>query len=413
MTKCAYCGKEVDFGNRPVLYCKDGCYRTLFLCTCGSANRTIASYCRTCGKEISYSDAENRLIKSLKISESCFEKPLFELKFSQFGVFQIEDLPKLYFSYGYMFLIFKDGKIIVLNCSNGEVHADIKLTGGELSALPIEISDKKSKSLFAFTSYEIHKIDLIRDFNHELILTIGQDDMGVAYQPLYLDRNFFLALCDGKNTHLKLVSLDGEHKNLLSVQGRISQPVKVKNKVFFYTQDEVFEYDHTERNVSYKDANRHGFRIDVEPRSDNSRAYVLADEEKIYRINLDGDVPESLGLPHPQLMQVGFEVSNGLILIAHSGGVLVTNVLGQMEWSSDELLSIYPAYKFPPIAYGNYIGFVMSYPNTEVLHIVESITYKQSISYLGNFILRPTFYAGHIYAVIEEGEDIIMRAYLL
>jgi hypothetical protein len=139
---------------------------------------------------------------------------------------------------------------------------------------------------------------------------------------------------------------------------------------------------------------------------------VLDDEERLYRINLDG-IPESLGLPHPQLMQVCFEVSNELILIAHSGGVLMTNVLGQTEWSSDELLSIYPAYKFPPIAFGNYIGFVMSYPNTEVLHIVEIPAYKQAGSCLGNFILRPAFYAGRIYVVVEEDGNFIMRAYLL
>jgi len=413
MTKCAYCGNEVTPSNRPISYCKDGCYRTLFFCTCGSANRTTAIYCRSCGKEISYSDAENRLTKSLRITDLSFENPLFELKFSQFGISQVEDLPKLYFSHGYMFLLLKTGEIIVLNCSNGGVQASIELTGGELSVLPIEISDKKSKSLFAFTFYEIHKIDLIRDFNHELILRVGQDGMGVAYQPLYLDRNFFLALWDGKNTYLKLVSLDGEHKDLISVQGRISQPVRVKNKIFFYTQDDVFVYNHLGRNMSYRDSNRYGFRIDVEPKSDDSRAYVLDDEERIYRINLDGDAPESLGLPHPHLMQMNFEVSNGLILIAHSGGILVTNVLGQTEWSSDELLSNYPAYKFPPIAYGNYIGFVMSYPNTEVLHVMDSSTYKQAGSCLGNFILRPAFYAGHLYAVVEEGEDIIMRAYML
>jgi hypothetical protein len=413
MTKCAYCGKDVMSSDKAVLYCKDGCYRTLFLCTCGSANRTTALYCRSCGKEISYSDAENRLIKSLKISDLSFEKPLFELPYAQFGISLIEDLPRTYFSHGFMFLLLKTGEIIVLNCSNGEIQANIELTGGELSVLPIEISDKKSKSLFAFTSCELHKIDLIRDFNHELILSLGQDNVKVAHQPLYIDRNFFLSLWDGKNTQLKLVSLDGEHKYLLSLESRISQPVKIKNKIFFYTQDEIFVYNHTERNVSFRDTNRHGFRIDVEPKSDDSRAYVLADEERLYRINLDGDVPESLGLPLPQLMQVNFEVSNGLILIAHSGGVLVTNVLGQTEWSSDELFNIYPAYKFPPIVYGNYIGFVMNYPNTEVLQVVNSSTYKQAGSCLGNFVLRPAFYAGHLYAVVEEGEDIIMRAYLL
>jgi hypothetical protein len=412
MAKCAYCGNEINLDNRPILYCKDGCYRTLFLCTCGAANRTTASYCRSCGKEISYSDAENRLIKNLKISSSSFENPLFELPLSQLGISQADDLPKLYFSHGYMFLLFRTGKIIVLNCSNGEIQATIELTGGELLALPLEVSGKQSKSLFAFTSNEIHRIDLIRDFNHELMLTVGHDNVGVAYQPLYLDRNFFLALWDGENIHLKLVSLDGDHKDLLSVQGRISQPVKVKNKVLFYTQDEVFVYNHTERSISYRDSNRYGFRIGAEPKSDDSRAYVLDDEERLYRINLDG-IPESLGLPHPQLMQVCFEVSNELILIAHSGGVLMTNVLGQTEWSSDELLSIYPAYKFPPIAFGNYIGFVMSYPNTEVLHIVEIPAYKQAGSCLGNFILRPAFYAGRIYVVVEEDGNFIMRAYLL
>ncbi|MDQ1328494.1 MAG: C2H2-type protein [Candidatus Poribacteria bacterium] len=413
MTKCAYCGNDVTPNDKAILYCKGGCYRTLFLCTCGSANRTTALYCRSCGKEISYSDAENRLIKSLRISDLSFEKPLFELPFAQFGISQVEDLPRIYFSHGFMFLLLKTGEIIILNCGNGEIQANIELTGGELSVLPIEISDKKSKSLFAFTACEIHKIDLIRDFSHELILSVSQNSVKVAHQPLYIDRNFFLSLWDGKKTQLYIVSLAGEHKDLLSVEGRISQPVRVKSKIFFYTQDEVFVYNHTDRNLSFRDSNRHGFRIDVEPKGDDSRAYVLADEERLYRINLDGDVPESLGLPLPQLMQVSFEVSNGLILIAHSGGVLVTNVLGQTEWSSDELYNIYPAYKFPPIVYGNYIGFVMSYPNTEALQVVNSSTYKQAGSCLGNFVLRPAFYAGHLYAVVEEGEDIIMRAYLL
>jgi len=55
----------------------------------------------------------------------------------------------------------------------------------------------------------------------------------------------------------------------------------------------------------------------------------------------------------------------------------------------------------------------MSYPNTEALQVVNSSTYKQAGSCLGNFVLRPAFYAGHLYAVVEEGEDIIMRAYFL
>jgi hypothetical protein len=414
MPRCAYCGNEVKFDNKIISYCKEGCHRTLFLCKCGSANRPIASYCRSCGNEVSYLNSKAQFIRSLKASSTAFDKPIFSLSLSELGITELDDLPKLYFSYGYLFMILKTGKILILNCFEGDIEGEIDLSGDQLFALPIEISDKQP-NIFLFTARAIHRLDLIRDFNHELLMTVGEEESYIIHQPLYIDRHFFLALWNDKesSTLLKLISLDGDHKDLITIQDRISQPIKVKNKIFFYTSKELFVYDHADRSISSKAENQFGFLVDSKPKSDNSRAYAISDEDRIYRVNLDDNVPEILGLPHPQVMQVNFDVSDERIFISHSGGVIVTNVLGQVEWSSDELLSIYPAYKFPPISLGNHFAFVMSYPNTEALHVIERPAYKQAGSCLGNFLTRPAFYIGHIYVIVDEDGIFKLRAYSL
>jgi hypothetical protein len=411
MTKCAYCGNEIN-DNRIVTHCKNGCHRSLFFCACGATNRTTAFYCRSCGKEVSYIDTLNRYTKSLKVSHSTFDKQLFELQLSQLGITEDDELPKLYFSYGYIFLIFGMGKIIVLGCGNGEILATIELPD-KVSTLPLDVSDKQSKSLFMFTTSEGRRIDFVRDFSHEFLMKIGKEGFELSSQPIYFDRYLFLALRQDSDTQIRLVSLDGDLMDIISLNGAISQPVQAKNKVFFYTQDEIFIYDHTTKSISYRNENTHHFVIQSDPKSDGTRVYALTDDERLYRINLEDEIPEIFGLPHPHLMQVNFEVADERIIIAHSGGVLVTNILGQTEWSSDELLNSYPAYKFPPTSFGNYISFVMSYPNTEVLHIIETNGYKQTGSCLGNFLLRPIYYGGNIYTVVEEDTNIIMRVYKL
>jgi hypothetical protein len=411
MTKCAYCGNEIN-DNKIITHCRNGCHKSLFFCACGATNRTTAIYCRSCGKEVSYVDTLNRYTKSLKMSHSAFDKQLFELPLSQLGVIRDDELPRLYFSYGYIFLIFAVGKIIVLSSGNGEVQATIEFPD-KISTLPLDISDKQSKSLFMFADSEIYRIDLIRDFSHEFLMNIGDEGFELASQPIYFDRYFLLTLKHNSATQIKLVSLDGDHRDIISLNSVISQPIQAKNKVFFHTQDEIFVYDHSTKSISYRNENKHHFVIQSDPKSDGTRVYALTDDERLYRINLEDKTPEIFGLPHPQLMQVNFEVADGRIIIAHSAGLLVTNILGQTEWSSDELLNSYPAYKFLPTSFGNYISFVMSYPNTEVLHIIETNGYKQAGSCLGNFLLRPMYYGGNIYTVVDEDTNIIMRVYTL
>ncbi|HGE69819.1 TPA: hypothetical protein ENX78_03215 [Candidatus Poribacteria bacterium] len=410
MPKCAYCGNEIS-NDKIVTSCKNGCHRTNFLCSCGSANRTTAFYCRTCGKEISYKSALIRHTRNLKISSFTFEKALFELPLSELGI-SYDDLPRFFSSYGNLFLIFKTGKIIVLKSGSGEVQANIEISG-EISTLPIEVSDRRSKSLFIMTSNEIYRIDLIRDFAYELITNIGERDIELNSQPLYIDGYFFLVVKQSSINHIKLISLDGDHKDIISLNDIISQPVKVEDKVFFYTKDRLFIYDHSKKEITYSDDNKYDFSTETEPKSSGNRIYALTNEERLYRINLDEDMPEVFGLPHPQLMQVCFEATENQVIIAHSKGVLVTNILGQIEWSSDDLLDLYPAYKFPPISYGDYIAFVMSYPNTEVLHIIEINNYKQVGSCLGNFVYRPMYCDGNLYTIVDENSEIIMRAYEL
>jgi len=336
---------------------------------------------------------------------------LFELPLSELGI-SYDDLPRFFSSYGNLFLIFKTGKIIVLKSGSGEVQANIEISG-EISTLPIEVSDRRSKSLFIMTSNEIYRIDLIRDFAYELITNIGERDIELNSQPLYIDGYFFLVVKQSSINHIKLISLDGDHKDIISLNDIISQPVKVEDKVFFYTKDRLFIYDHSKKEITYSDDNKYDFSTETEPKSSGNRIYALTNEERLYRINLDEDMPEVFGLPHPQLMQVCFEATENQVIIAHSKGVLVTNILGQIEWSSDDLLDLYPAYKFPPISYGDYIAFVMSYPNTEVLHIIEINNYKQVGSCLGNFVYRPMYCDGNLYTIVDENSEIIMRAYEL
>lgn len=412
MAKCAYCGNEIK-DSKAILICKEGCYRTNFLCSCGVANRTSAFYCRFCGKKVSYNTTLSDYTKSLKISRPIFENQLFELPFSEFGISsEIVDLPEIYSSYGSLFFLFKTGKIIILKSGSGEILSNIELQS-KISTLPIEVSDEVSKSLFLLTSDKIYRIDLIRDFDCEDIMKIEETGAELNLQPLSFERHFFSVFKRGSVNHIKVISLDGDHKNIISLNDMVSQPVKVENKAFFYTKDKIFIYDHSEKSIVYEGANTHHFSTRVEPKSIENRVYALTADERLFRINLDEKIPEFFGLPHPQLIQVYFDVSENNIIIAHSKGVLITNILGQVEWSSDELLDPYPAYKFPPISFGRYVAFVMSYPNTEVLHIIETDNFREVGFCFGNFVMRPMYYSGNLYLVTEENGDMIMRAYEL
>lgn len=412
MPKCAYCGNEIN-DNKTIVICKNGCNKTNFLCSCGFANRTTAFYCRFCGKEVSYDSALIRHTKSLKISHSVFENSLFELPFSKFGVSsEIVDLPKVYSSYGSLFLPFKTGNIIILNSGNGEIQHTVDLQSKILS-LPIEVYDGMSKSLFIFASDKLYRIDLIRDFDCETVMKFEEKGAELNLQPLYFDGHFLSVFRQNSVNYIKLISFDGNHKNIISLNDIVSQPVKTGNKALFYTKNKIFIYDHSEKGIVYEGENSYHFSTEVEPKSAGNRVYVLTSEEKLFRINLDEEVPEIFGLPHPQLMQMCFEVTEDQIIIVHSRGVLITNVLGQTEWSSDELLGLYPAYKFPPTSFGKYIAFVMSYPNMEVLHIIETDNFRQVSSYSGNFVFRPMYYDGNLYIVVEENGEVIMRAYEL
>ena len=402
MAKCAFCGNEINFGDRSISHCKGGCNRTLFLCKCGAANKPLASYCRHCGEKISFSDAERRFNRNLKITAAVPDQPMHELSLSRFAISQAADLSQLYFSYGYMLLLLRNGRIFIMGCGNGNVEEVFDLPG-ELNLSPVEFTANSTRAILIFTAGGIYKLDMIRDFHRERIFSTESDDIKIDRQPICIDDQLFLTLRDERQSdaQLRLVSLDRGNVPLLSLKGRVSQPVRSGSKIFFYTQEEVFVYDHAKRDFSYRDENRYGFDVGIEPKSDGSRVYVLGDENRIYRISLDAREPEIFGLPHPQVIQANFDVMNGQILISHTGGVLVTNVLGQVEWSSEQVFSVYPAYKFSPISFGNYLAFVMTHPQTEVLYIVERPKYKQIVSFLGSFIIKPVFYAGYLLSLIH------------
>ncbi|MGB9596994.1 MAG: hypothetical protein ACPL7B_12000, partial [Candidatus Poribacteria bacterium] len=190
MPKCAYCENEIN-GNKTIMICKNGCHKTNFLCSCGSANRTTAFYCRFCGKEVSYNSALSHHTKSLKISSSAFENPLFELPFSELGISsEINDLPMIYFSFGSLFFLFKTGNVIILKSGDGKIQSSIDLKS-KISTLPIEICDRVSKSLFILASDKIYRMDLIRDFDCEVVMKIEGKEAELNLQPLYFDGYFF------------------------------------------------------------------------------------------------------------------------------------------------------------------------------------------------------------------------------
>ncbi len=412
MPKCAYCGNEIN-DDKIVVICKNGCYRTNFLCSCKTMNRTTAFYCRFCGKEVSYNSALQSHTKNLEISQSLFDNTLFELNLSEFGISSdISDLPMLYSSFGNLFLIFKTGSIVILKSGNGELQTTIDLPD-RISTLPIEVCDQVSKNLFILTSGKIYRIDLVRDFKYEDIMEIGVEGAELNLQSLYFDGYFFLVVKQNSVNYIKIISLDGDQMDIISIDDLISQPVRAGNKAFFYTNDRIFIYDHSKRGIVYENKNTYQFTTKVEPKSSGNLVYVMTSGGKLFRVNLNEDMPEIFGLPHPQLMQMHFEATEKNIIIAHSRGVSVTNILGQMEWSSDDLLDPYPAYKFTPTCFGKYITFIMNYPNTEILHLIETDEFKQVSSCSGNFVSRPLYDDGNLYIVVDENGEIIMRAYEL
>ncbi|MGQ9608000.1 MAG: hypothetical protein ACUVWN_01735 [bacterium] len=404
MTKCAYCGNEVDFKGKYISSCYNGCQNTLFLCKCGAANRTLANWCRLCGKEISIHSAEVLTERNLNISSSALDHPLNEISLLEFGISKVDDINEIIPFYGYMFISSMD-KIFILNSLCNNILESI-----DFQARHVYIIPQIDKKIYIFAGNDLYSMDLVRDFHKNKILSI-QSDEKIDHKPVFLDNRFFISLRN-ENTRLCTISYENESNEIITLEDNISQPLKVKEKIFFYTKNNIFAYNYKSNNISKID-NLYGFSINLEPKHEGSNAYVLGNGNRIYRVNMDNDDPEIFGIPHPQIVQANFDVTNNRILISHSNGVLVSNILGQIEWSSDQLLSSHPAYKFAPISFGQYIAFVMTHPNVELLYIIKRPNYNLITSCPGNFSLRPIFYAGYLYTVTYEEEDLKMRVYSL
>ncbi len=404
MPRCAYCGNEVDFKGKHIASCHDGCQNTLFLCRCGATNRVLANWCRFCGKEVSIHSAEVLTERNLNISSSALDHPLMEISLSQFDMSRIDDINEIIPFYGYIFISSKN-KIFILNSLCNNILESLDFHVKHLYIIP-----QIDKRIYIFAGNDLYSMDLVRDFHLNKILSI-QSDEEIDHKPIFLGDRFLISLRKAK-TRLCTISHENGLSEIITLEDVISQPLKIKEKVFFYTKSNIFTFNCN--NNSIKEINNlYGFDINLEPKCEGSHAYVLGNEDRIYRINMDNDYPEVFGIPHPQIVQANFDVINNRILISHSNGVLVTSVLGQIEWSSDQLLSNHPAYKFAPISFGQYTAFVMTHPNIEILYVIKRPNYNLVTSCSGNFSLRPIFYAGYLYTITDEEEDLKMRVYSL
>ena len=352
-------------------------------------------------------------MNSLNITS--LDKPLIDIPLSLFGASNIDDLARVCFSYGYMIVLLKNGRTCIMNCSSDRILENFNLSQGQMYVLPMDARSDPgtmdSKEILIFSSRDIYKLNLIRDFHIDNLFSLDSASMEIIRQPIYLDERYVLAVQNEDKISLVMVSADGMNE-LVSVNSAISTPVNIGKSVFFYTEDEVFIYDLNEHKLLYRSENLYNFDINSDPKCEGFLVYAKGKDDKIYRINMAYEVPEIFWISHPQVIQSNFDVIHGQIMVSHSAGVLLMNKLGQVEWSSDQLLNPYPAYKFSPISFGRYIAFVMSYPNTEVLHIIRKPEYGQAASCFGNFMIKPIYYSGQLYTIVEE-DFLKMRVYEL
>lgn len=408
MKKCAYCGSQIKAEVKGVTFCKDGCGGTLFSCSCGALNRSMALWCRYCGRPVSYLQTKEVAARYLDIEQEKLDHPAVDIPLIELGIKDISDLNLISFSYGHMFILSKD-KGFILNCLGNRVLDQFELLSDRSYIIPI--SEQESKELLIVSSKVIYKLDMVKDFHMSTLATIERQ-LQIIQRPVFLKDGLLVTVKENNDYMIKLVLLDGMVQDVAETNKEISNFVSFGSYVFFYNEDQIFLYDHDKRQIDHTESNEAGFLVEFGAQSVGDTIYAKGRDEMLRRIKIYDGQLQVLGLAHPFLTKMKFSVSNNKILMSHSTGVTVTDLLGQVEWSSEELLNPYPAHKFPPISFGKYVAFVMNTPTAEFLHIIDIESSSLSASIVGNFVYQPLFYSNLLFTIVEE--DVLrMKVYML
>lgn len=418
MSPCIYpnCHERVDFGSKPIGYCKLGKHLPLFLCPHCKApepNRSLAAHCRKCGKPISFVTTHQQFDREFQIQKGNLTKELQSFDLAKYGISRDELAMPPYPCFGGILLFTTNGRGMWLDYYHDDLLREFNFESETIAIPPFH----KNRELFVFTIRSLFKVNLVT-FEPERIFTTETADELIFHSEHVLlnDEDFFLLLTynsTAKQTRLKRVRLkNGDVINHETFTGQTSLPVKVdKNHLFFYTSAELIDYDVNRWEVVRQHQNQHNFDVNIPPRFSHPQIY-LSSNDSIFRINAQDASYSVVPVTLPKVRQLKFQVWGTNLVVAHSEGLMITTGRGEEVFNSRDIYIETNCTKWSPFVFGKYMAFSAMFREGEFLYLLTEQAYKPIDQRRYESILfQPAIALGHLFLVVKEQGAIVLKVY--
>ncbi len=372
-------------------YC-DVCHHASFVCPhCASLNRSLAQYCKQCGKKISLGNAQEEWQRLLGMGQGLKPRSLAQFEIARLGANHIHTLC----SYGGYLLLGTEGAgLLVSNAIRpqhkallyqGLLQEDVlALTSGETTQGPV---------VFVTTRQKAYQLHFLPTYQLKPIYTTP----GKLVAPVYGDTEG-LILFEQEADHIGVRLLHTQTYEVMHHEALPLLPHEVHcipltaHRFLLLTAHSGVLYDSQQRRMLWH-GDTPGQNVDmaVIPCYTQSQNQVYVGiENTIWRFALMGEHPYTF-FPVGNETWTGcqFEISadGHELFVAHDRGLNVLEAAtGRGKWSSTALGMRLPTGLFPPVLLGNHLLFgtidrdgrhSVSLLSSERNHIIKIETYRE------------------------------------
>jgi hypothetical protein len=431
MTLCPYpaptceSNKELDFGSRKTAFCED-CYNLSFSCEkCGESNRSLASFCRKCGKEISLPKVETEIETEYAVTATDLgpANQIFDLPLNVYGLGDhLVVRPFL----NLCAIMSENGRGLLTNL-NSPVNPIFKYDlskSGEVAFPPVF----HRECLFIFTTRSILVWNLMSSLAEpgklKTIFSVNEKtekfrQFAIYKSPIVTNDHIFLLLGRPQSqgiTDVKCLFLDRtgdiQDEADLEEHEELSSPILADDqgrRIFFHSRSKIYfvELKGPKIGIQVRSAAPHELIMSTEPRFNFPLIYVPG-KDHIYTLNIESDE-----LVLERFIETPFSykfINDGLdLFIAKSAGAGLARMRAGFHWDSSLVLPNIsgPSYGFYPVRYDGSIGFVSKERKG---HLFSMVRLGDQISYLfrhefAKILAQPVIYNGLLFLIHQDSSD--------
>lgn len=289
----------------------------------------MARYCRQCGKDLSFGEAEAQSGSSRLPLEGKSQS-------HKLDTYDITDVLALRSYKGLLILVGDRGVVLFDFHKLHEPLLRFKAPVGH-SVRGVTIpATSKDEELLITTSRGVYRINLITFETDSLpVWEVKAADRYITHPVVDCGGQLFILEINKTDQSSRLVCLPEDE--VMVFDGVSRPPLRVNDKqFFFFTQDRVFLYDVTDRTALQNQFPEHLVETEA-AYSEKVEAFYLVGERGLWRLSLIGGQLTPVSLPTQILSRSHLSARGDRVFVAHSQGFVILDPLGNVRWNSTDL----------------------------------------------------------------------------